>query len=78
MKFWRYKQEARLTFMGIDDEYKNVASSFYNTKLKLFNNTEINTKLLRFGINNLHNIELSQNANQILESVYLPCVFDNS
>ena len=64
--------------MGIDDEYKNVASSFQNTNLKLFNNTEINTKLLRFGIHNLHNIDLSQNANQILESVYLPCVFDNS
>ncbi len=35
-----------------DDEYNNVASSYYNTKLKLFNNTEINTKLLRFRINN--------------------------
>ena len=44
MKFFRYKQVARLTFMGIDDEYNNVASSYYNTKLKLFNNTEINTK----------------------------------
>ena len=35
MKFLRYKQAARLTFMGIDDEYNNVASSYYNTKLKL-------------------------------------------
>ncbi len=60
------------------DEYNNVASSYYNTKLKLFNNTEINTKLLRFRINNLHNIKLSQNAKLILESVYLPCVFDNN
>ncbi len=40
MKFLRYKQAARLTFMGIDDEYNNVASSYYNTKLKLFKNTE--------------------------------------
>jgi hypothetical protein len=78
MKFFRYKQVARLTFMGIDDEYNNVASSYYNTKLKLFNNTEINTKLLRFRINNLHNIKLSRNAKLILESVYLPCVFDNN
>ena len=78
MKFFRYKQVARLTFMGIDDEYNNVASSYYNTKLKLFNNTEINTKLLRFRINNLHNIKLSQNAKLILESVYLPCIFDNN
>ena len=35
MKFFRYKQVARLTFMGIDDEYNNVASSYYTTKLKL-------------------------------------------
>ena len=45
---------------------------------KIFNNTEINTKLLRFRINNLHNIKLSQNAKLILESVYLPCIFDNN
>ncbi len=46
----------------------NVASSYYNTKSKLFNNTEVNTKLLRFRINNLRDIKLSQNAKLILES----------
>ena len=77
MKFFRYKQVARLTFMGIDDEYNNVASSYYNTKLKLFNNTEINTKLLRFRINNLSDVQLSQNAKIILESIYIPSIIDN-
>ena len=77
MKFFRYKQVARLNFSGIDDEFNNVASSYYKTKFKLFNNTEINTKLLRFRINNLRDIKLSQNAKLILESVYLPAIIDN-
>jgi hypothetical protein len=48
MKFFRYKEVARLNFVGTDDELSNVESSYYNTKFKLFNNTEINTKLMRF------------------------------
>ena len=78
MKFFRYKQVARLNFSGIDDELNNVASSYYNTKFKLFNNTEINTKLLRFRIDNLRDIKLSQNAKLILESIYLPTIIDNN
>ena len=78
MKFFRYKQVARLTFLGIDDELKDDATSYYNTKFKLFNNNEINTKLLRFRINNLRDIKLSQNAKLILESVYLPAIIDNN
>jgi hypothetical protein len=64
--------------MGSDDELNNVASSYYNTKFKLFNNNEVNTKLLRFRINNLRDIKLSQNAKLILESVYLPTIIDNN
>ncbi len=45
MKFFRYKQVARLNFVGYDDELNNVGSSYYNTKFKLLNNNEINTKL---------------------------------
>ena len=78
MIFFRYKQVARLNFPGIDDELNNVSSSYYNTKFKLFNNTEINTKLLRFRIDNLRDIKLSQNAKLILESIYLPTIIDNN
>ncbi len=60
MKFFRYKQVARLNFSGIDDELNDVDSSYYNTKQKLFDNDEINTKLLRFRINNLRDLKLSQ------------------
>ena len=44
----------------------------------MFNNTEINTKLLRFRIDNLRDIKLSQNAKLILESIYLPTIIDNN
>jgi len=76
MKFFRYKQVARLNFSGIDDELNDVDSSYYNTKQKLFDNDEINTKLLRFRINNLRDLKLSQNAKIILESLYLPSIND--
>ena len=66
MKFFRYKQVARLNFSGIDDELNDVNSSYYNTKFKLFDNDEINTKLLRFRINNLRDLKLSQNYHKIL------------
>ena len=58
MKFFRYKQVCRLNFSGIDDELNLVASSYYNTKYKLFENEEVNTKLLRFRINNLSDVKL--------------------
>ena len=77
MKFFRYKQVCRVNFCGVDDELNNVASSYYNTKFKLFNNNEVNTKLLRFRINNLSDIKLSQNAKIILESIYIPSIIDN-
>ena len=76
MKFFRYKQVARLNCVGYDDELNNVGSSYYNTKFKLLNNNEINTKLLRFRIDNLSNIKLSQNAKLILESVFISTVED--
>ena len=60
MKFFRYKQVARLNFSGIDDELNDVDSSYYNTKQKLFDNDEINTKLLRFRINNLRDLQSRQ------------------
>ncbi len=76
MKFLKYKQVARLNFVGIDDELNNVDSSYYNTKFKLLNNTEINTKLMRFRINSLRDLKLSQNARLILESLFISSVED--
>jgi len=78
MKYFRYKQIARLNFCGYDDELNNTESSYYTTKFKLFNNTEINTKLLRFRIDNLKDIKLSQNAKIILESLYIPAIIEDN
>ncbi len=41
MKFLRYKQAYSLNFMSSDDELNNVASSYSNTKFKLFNYNEV-------------------------------------
>ncbi len=76
MKFFRYKEVARLNFIGFDDELNNDATSYYNTKFKLLNNNEINTKLLRFRIDNLRDIKLTQNAKLVLESVFISTVED--
>ena len=78
MKFFRYKQACRLTFNGLDDELNNDASSYYITKYKLLNNTEINTKLLRFRIENLRDVKLSQNAKLISESFSIPAILDDT
>ena len=79
MKFFRYKQIARLNFTGIDDELNDVQSSYYTTAPKLFPGiTEINTKLFRFRINNLRDLKLSQNARIILESCYIPAIVDGA
>ncbi len=42
----------------------------------MFDNDELNTKLLRFRINNLSDVKLSQTAKIILESLYLPTIND--
>ncbi len=60
--------------IDIDDELNDVESSYYNTKFKLFDNDEINAKLLRFRINGLSDVKLSQNAKVVLESLYLPTI----
>ncbi len=39
---------------------------------------EINTKLLRFRINNLRDLKLSQNARIVLESCYIPTILENT
>ncbi len=62
-------------YWGFDFK-RNRFHSRRKSKFKLFNNTEVNTKLLRFRINNLRDLKLSQNAKIILESLYLPSIND--
>ena len=79
MKVYKYKQVARLAFYGSDDELLNNDSSLSNHFLKGgFGDDNVpNTKTMRFKLGScLKNILLSNNARLVLESAYLPVLFD--
>lgn len=78
VKFFKYKQVARITLFGNDDILLNDANSIYKTNLKGgFHTDEINTKLLRFKLDgNIQNLQLSKNCKLVLESVFLPNLYD--
>jgi hypothetical protein len=104
-----YVQKARLTFLGIDDELKNDATSVYTTNinsslfpapatLPVANATEYesqkygvvydatntftqrtNTKRMKFSLNGaLNNLNLSNNAKIIIESVTIPNILSHT
>ena len=76
MKFYRYKQVQRLTFFGYDDILKLDRSSFSKTSPTTVN-VDYDTKRLRFDINKIASIQLSQNARIVLESIGLPPPFED-
>ena len=73
MKFYRYKQVQRLTFFGYDDILKDDATSFSKTS-PTSPIVNFDTKRLRFDINKIASIQLSQNARIVLECICLPTV----
>ena len=101
-----YKQVCRLTFLGIDDELKNDASSVYSTNLSssfypiptavaiaaaptyegqkygvqaVTFTQRTNTKRMRFSLNGgLNNINLSNKAKIIIESVTIPNILSHT
>jgi len=75
MKFYKYKQVQRLTFFGYDDILKTDTASFSKTSATSVN-VPYDTKRLRFDVNKIASIQLSQNARIVLESIYLPALFD--
>lgn len=76
MKFYRYKQVQRLTFFGYNDILKTDINSFSKTSTQTTDvNVNLDTKRLRFDINKIASIQLSQNARIVLESIYVPSVF---
>lgn len=78
MKLFKYKQVARIALFGYDDLLLNDANSMYKTQLRGgFHTDEINTKLLRFKLDgNIQNLQLSKNCKLVLESVFLPDLYD--
>ena len=105
-----YVQKARLTFLGIDDELKNDASSVYSTNINssfypvpaaiatgaaagavpayegqqygvnaVTFTQRTNTKRMRFSLNGgLNNINLSNKAKIIIESVTIPNILSHT
>ena len=76
MKFYKYKTVQRLTFFGYDDILKTDITSFSKTSPTTVN-VDYDTKRLRFDINKIASIQLSQNARIVLESIYLPSPFED-
>jgi hypothetical protein len=89
MKYYKYKQVQRLTFFGFDDSLKTVNTSFLTTSPQTTRNVNIgtvlnpiniiskDTKILRFNINKLSNVQLSQNARIVIENLSVPVVGTN-
>jgi len=77
MKFFKYKQIARLNFFGNDDLNNTNPASFYATHINgNYYNNEVNTKRFKFNLDSvLQSVELSNHAKLSLESVFLPDLF---
>ena len=71
MKFYRYKQVQRLAFFGFDDVLINNAGSLSKRSAQSIAGIANDTKTLRFNFPNLYNVQLSQNAKIVIESIYL-------
>ena len=76
MKFYKYKTVQRLTFFGYDDILKTDITSFSKTSPTTVN-VDYDTKRLRFDVNKIASIQLSQNARIVLESIVLPSPFED-
>ena len=85
MKFIKYKQVARITLYGFDDLLRDNASSVYTEPLKSeFFTQNINAgvqvgnnaKRMRFKIQGLDNVKLSEHARFCIESLKVPFLYD--
>jgi hypothetical protein len=77
MKYYKYKQVQRMTFFGYDDV--NMANPTSLSKISpqtVIGPITNDTKTMRFNINRLSGIQLSQNAKLVLESIYIPNIGD--
>ena len=88
MKFIKYKQVERITLYGFDDIYNGNNSSVYTEPLKsdyFTNNFNLagvlmgnNAKRMRFKIQGLDNVKLSEHARFCIESLKCPFLYDGN
>ena len=72
MKYYKYKQVQRMTFFGYDDMIKTNESLSKTSPQSISNVVIADTKTMRFNINRLSSIQLSQNARIVIESLSCP------
>jgi len=86
MKFIKYKQVARITFYGFDDLYRDnnssvstepLNSSYFVNNLNAGVQVGNNAKRMRFQIQGLDNVKLSEHARFCIESINVPILYDN-
>jgi hypothetical protein len=86
MKFIKYKQVARITLYGFDDLNRNNNSSVFTEPLNSVYYTQNinagvqvgnNAKRMRFQIQGLDNVKLSEHARFCIESINVPILYDN-
>ena len=88
MKFIKYKQVARITLYGFDDLLKMDNSSIFTEPVNSIvyatnvdaNGDQIgnNAKRMRFKLNGLDNVKLSQNSRLCIESINVPILYDGN
>ena len=87
MKFIKYKQVARITLYGFDDLYRENNSSvftepmnshYFRTNLNAGVQVGNNAKRMRFKIQGLDNVKLSDNARFCMESINVPILYDGN
>ena len=87
MKFIKYKQVARITLYGFDDLYREnnssvftdpVNSHYFRTNLNAGVQVGNNAKRMRFKIQGLDNVKLSDNARFCMESINVPILYDGN
>lgn len=78
MKYYRYKQVQRMTFFGYDDLNEGNVMTFLQKSPQTVLTDGISldlvkdTKVLKFNVNKISNIQLSQYAKIVIESIHLP------
>ena len=77
MKFYKYKQLARINCVGFDDELLDDPQAYYYTPIKKLDRIDNNTKLMRFRLKGLNNIQIGKHAKLVLESIYVPIPLDD-
>jgi hypothetical protein len=87
MKFIKYKQVARITLYGFDDLLRENDTSVFTEPLNsefFTNNLNAagvpignNAKRMRFQIQGLDNVKLSEHARFCLESINVPILYDD-